>query len=196
LTVGRPKQFGAARTAVLAAADRLFYERGIAAVSLDAVAKEAGVTRRTLYYHFTSKDRLVAAYLTRRAASSHAFVEQAAQGSASHVRAILAVFSALERWFCTREFRGCALTNAVGERGETIVVAGPITRRHKLAICDWFVTTSRAAGAGDPVALGEMLMLLFDGALTSATTRRSPESAVRARSAAELLMIAHGLDAA
>ena len=127
--------------------------------------------------------------------SSRARIERAVENSESHVSAILAVFSALERWFRTRQFRGCALTNAVGECGDTVVVAGPITRRHKLAICEWFVTTSRAAGAKDPVALGEMLMLLFDGALTSATTRRSPAGALRAREAAAVLIRAHGVSA-
>jgi AcrR family transcriptional regulator len=37
-----------------------------AAVSVDAVAAKAGVTKRTLYYHFKSKDDLVAAYLAAR----------------------------------------------------------------------------------------------------------------------------------
>jgi AcrR family transcriptional regulator len=146
-----------------------------------------------LYYHFASKERLVATYLERRDRASRALLEGAARASRSHAEAALAVFDALERWFRTREFRGCALTNAVGEGGETVIVAGPITRRHKLAIRAWFVQTCTAAQAREPVALGEMLMLLFDGALTSATTRRSPAIAARAREAAALLMQAHGL---
>ena len=36
------------------------------AVSVDAVAEKAGLTKRTLYYHFKSKDDLVAAYLAAR----------------------------------------------------------------------------------------------------------------------------------
>ena len=47
-----------ARTSVLAAADRLFYEHGIHAVGVDAIADAAGVTKRTLYYHFATKDAL------------------------------------------------------------------------------------------------------------------------------------------
>ena len=137
---------------------------------------------------------MVAAYLDRRDQTSRALIDGAARASRSHAEAVLAVFGALERWFRTREFRGCALTNAVGEGGETVIVAGPITRRHKLAIRAWFVQTCTAARAREPLALGEMLMLLFDGALTSATTRRSPAVAARAREAAALLMRAHGLE--
>ena len=51
---------------IVAAANKLFYDEGIRSVGVDAVAAKAGVTKRTLYYHFKSKDDLVAAYLAAR----------------------------------------------------------------------------------------------------------------------------------
>jgi len=51
---------------IVAAGSKLFYAEGIGRVSMDAVAEKAGVTKRTLYYHFRSKDDLVAAYLDSR----------------------------------------------------------------------------------------------------------------------------------
>src|SRR6201990_687060 len=54
------------RERILGAASKLFYSDGIRAVSVDAVAEKAGLTKRTLYYHFRSKDDLVAAYLEAR----------------------------------------------------------------------------------------------------------------------------------
>src|SRR6266568_127787 len=51
---------------ILAAADKLFYARGIRAVGVDTVAAGAGVSKRTLYHHYPSKDALIAAYLTAR----------------------------------------------------------------------------------------------------------------------------------
>eukprot|EP01042_Synura_sphagnicola_P025991 gene25991-33453_t len=48
------------RARIIEAASKLFYGEGIRAVSVDAVAEKAGVTKRTLYYHFESKDELVA----------------------------------------------------------------------------------------------------------------------------------------
>src|SRR5688572_29540702 len=51
---------------ILSAADRLFYAQGIRAVGVDTVAAEAGVSKRTLYNHYPSKDALIAAYLTAR----------------------------------------------------------------------------------------------------------------------------------
>src|SRR3954463_15578240 len=51
------------RERIISAANTLFYNDGIRGVSVDAVAAKAGVTKRTLYYHFKSKDDVVGAYL-------------------------------------------------------------------------------------------------------------------------------------
>ncbi len=48
------------RQAVLDAAATLFMAQGYGAVSMDAIAREAGVSKATLYAHFTSKDVLFA----------------------------------------------------------------------------------------------------------------------------------------
>lgn len=54
---GRPKD-PAKREAILAAAKRLFIERGYSASSMDAIAAEAGVSKLTVYSHFTDKETL------------------------------------------------------------------------------------------------------------------------------------------
>ena len=46
------------RVALLAAAERLFLERGVAHTSLDQIAREAGVTRGAVYWHFQNKAHL------------------------------------------------------------------------------------------------------------------------------------------
>ena len=47
---------------ILSAAYRLFYKQGFSRVSVDAIADLAGVTKRTIYYHFDSKDEIVTSY--------------------------------------------------------------------------------------------------------------------------------------
>ena len=56
---------------IISAASRLFYSEGIRAVGVDAVAEKAGVTKKTLYYHFKSKDDLITAYLAARDQPNH-----------------------------------------------------------------------------------------------------------------------------
>ncbi len=49
---------GGTRDAIMEAAERLFFERGFGAVSMDELAESAGVARRTLYNQFTSKEEI------------------------------------------------------------------------------------------------------------------------------------------
>ena len=51
----------AKKLAVLKAALRLFLEQGFSATSMDAIAREAGVSKATLYAHVKSKEELFAA---------------------------------------------------------------------------------------------------------------------------------------
>lgn len=52
---------GHARTAILAAAERLFLSRGYQGVGLEEVAETAGVSRQAVYNHFSSKSGLLLA---------------------------------------------------------------------------------------------------------------------------------------
>lgn len=49
---------GGSRDAIVAAAERLFLERGFGAVSMDELAEAAAVARRTLYNQFASKEEI------------------------------------------------------------------------------------------------------------------------------------------
>ncbi|MGH8109774.1 MAG: TetR/AcrR family transcriptional regulator [Arenimonas sp.] len=57
---GRPKDLEK-RAAILAAAQTLFPSKGYDAVSMDAIAQAAGVSKLTLYSHFKDKDALFGA---------------------------------------------------------------------------------------------------------------------------------------
>ncbi|WP_339531621.1 TetR/AcrR family transcriptional regulator [Pseudomonas mucidolens] len=57
---GRPKDM-AKRQAILDAAQTLFLSNGYASTSMDAVALEAGVSKLTVYSHFTDKETLFTA---------------------------------------------------------------------------------------------------------------------------------------
>lgn len=57
---GRPKDM-AKRQAILDAAKILFLSNGYASTSMDAVAVEAGVSKLTVYSHFTDKETLFSA---------------------------------------------------------------------------------------------------------------------------------------
>ncbi len=58
-----PEAVSAKRRAILDAAAELFLAQGYGAVSMDAVARAARVSKATLYAHFGAKDRLFAAIM-------------------------------------------------------------------------------------------------------------------------------------
>jgi len=56
---------GTSRDAIVGAAERLFLKRGFDGVSMDDLAAEAGVARRTLYNQFASKEDILREMLLR-----------------------------------------------------------------------------------------------------------------------------------
>ena len=96
---------------ILETADRLFYLQGIRAVGVDTIAAEIGISKRTLYNHFPSKDELIAAYLERR-------FTKAPASDKPPVEQILGTFDRIERGFAAKGFRGCPFVNAVAELGK------------------------------------------------------------------------------
>lgn len=62
---GRPKIADAVsiQSDIIAAAKHLFFEQGVAATGMDAIAKAAGITKQTLYARFPNKDELYRAVI-------------------------------------------------------------------------------------------------------------------------------------
>ncbi len=57
----RNRGFEETHTTLIDVAVRLISEKGVEALSLAEVAREAGVNRTTVYYHFSDRDALIAA---------------------------------------------------------------------------------------------------------------------------------------
>lgn len=55
------EELGGKAEAILAAAEREFLARGFGAVTMDAIAREASVSKATVYAHFTGKEELFGA---------------------------------------------------------------------------------------------------------------------------------------
>src|ERR1700761_5027344 len=82
----------AKKQAVITAALRLFLEQGFGATSMDAIAREAGVSKATLYAHVKNKEELFAHIVTSCAAQLVA-LHPGFENQASDVRAELLAFA-------------------------------------------------------------------------------------------------------
>src|SRR5262245_22041723 len=103
---GRPAQRQPMKERILDTAERLFYGAGIRATGVDTIAAEVGISKRTLYNHFPSKDALIAAYLKRGFYTPNASERPA-------LDQILRTFDRMEKGFAEKSFRGCRFVNAV-----------------------------------------------------------------------------------
>jgi len=146
------------RERILETADRLFYGQGIRAVGVDTVAAEIGISKRTLYNYFPSKDELIVAYLSRR-------LRPTPPSDLPPVQQILGNFERLERTFAAGVFRGCPFVNAVAELGDESAGARKIAVAFKENRRQWLCRLTRELGAADPDFLATQIAILIDGAI-------------------------------
>jgi AcrR family transcriptional regulator len=171
---------------ILDTAGRLFYGQGIRAIGVDTIAAEIGISKRTLYNHFPSKDELILAYLSRHflepKTSDRPLLEQ-----------ILRYFDWLERWFATDTFRGCPFVNAVAELGDPTHPGTQMAVAYKERRRLWLRDALTQLNVADPDTLATQVAILVEGAIIAALVRGDPGMARAAKAAARILLTAAGV---
>jgi AcrR family transcriptional regulator len=183
-----------ARRKLLDVAGALFYREGIGTTGVDRISAEAGVSKRSLYQHFATKDELVAAALADFGPAILERYVPVDDDVAPPRQKILSVFDALRRWSRAPEFRGCPFLNVSTELADPLHPARAVARDYKLRLLHYFTRQARIGHANRPQALAEQLLMVFDGAISWAVMNCSPVPD-SARAAAEILLDAHGLTA-
>ncbi|MEQ3551322.1 TetR/AcrR family transcriptional regulator [Pseudonocardia nematodicida] len=168
---------------VLDVAARLFYERGLHAVGVDLIAAESGVTKRTLYDRFGSKNALVTAYLEERDERWRDRVRARLDELDEPARRVLAPFDVLVTWVPDNP-RGCAFVNASAELPDAGHPARAVVVGEKEWLRELFRTELAAAGAPDPGPAALTLLLLHEGALAAAGAAGMDDAPGAARRAA------------
>ncbi|SMH44818.1 transcriptional regulator, TetR family [Rathayibacter oskolensis] len=176
----------APRDAILAAADRLYYERGIQSVGMDELRTAAGVSLKRLYSEFASKEAVVVAVLQGRHEHWTAGVLARVESASGARDKLLAIYDFLFDWFSEDSFRGCGFINAFGELGSSNPAVAQLAREHKESFQRFLATLAEGAGGG--AELAAQLAILAEGAQTTAAIAGTPESALHARRAAEILI--------
>ena len=178
-----------AHDALLGATSELTYQDGITGTGVDAIAARAGVTKRTLYQHFGSKDRLVAEALEDRNRRALLALETNARRRSEETGdpAILALFDVIENALRTKSKAGCAFINAsleINRPGHPIREAALAHLRARERLVHQLLTE---AGVEDP-DLSAQVTLLVDGAYAVGGSRRDPTAARHAKAAAAALL--------
>ena len=178
------------RERIVSAASKLFYAEGIRAVGVDAVAEAAGVTKRTLYYHFKSKDDLIAAYLEGRDQPNlklfQKWFSEAEGGVASRVEGI---FFNLAHAARHPKWKGCGFLRPPAELAS--MPGHPAIRigaAHKKKFEDWLRQAFEAEGIVEAEELARQVLLLLDGSFAVVLLHRDPSYMETAGAAAASLV--------
>src|ERR1700728_4313789 len=153
------------RDRIFETACELFYQHGIRAVGVDAIATEAGTNKMSFYRSFESKEELVLQYLREQEREFwKRWDDVVGPYSGNPRQQIEALFAshveAIEETTC----RGCALGNVAAEISDEDDALSQVVRGHKNEVRTRLRAMARELGARDPGALGDALLLLMDGA--------------------------------
>lgn len=161
-----PRERRHTRQKLLDAAYALFYCDGFTRVGVDTIAEAAGVTKRTLYAHFESKDALLAAVLEDQNPRVLAGIARWADEAADLGEFIDSLFGALAHWAREKRWRGSGFTRVAMELADQPGhPARAAARRHKAMLEAWLAERLAALGAADPPGLARQLQVLMEGAM-------------------------------
>ncbi|MVM36813.1 TetR family transcriptional regulator [Spirosoma sp. HMF3257] len=150
------------RERIIDTASRLFYKQGYNLTGINQLIDEAGVAKASLYQHFSSKEELLIAYLTKT--SSEWFIQLN-----SHVAPydtpkakVLAAFDLLLNFSEEVSFRGCNFQNIISEVPQESESVRAVIRNHKARMRQFFTDLLAETAQAE---LADAVTVLFEGAL-------------------------------
>jgi AcrR family transcriptional regulator len=180
------------RDRIMKTAGDLFYRYGIHAVGVDSIAREAGTNKMSFYRNFASKDELVAEYLRAEEREGLLWWDETLAAHAGNPRLqVESLFDVLVKNTCEKDSRGCALANAAVEITEPDHPARPIIEKYKADMRRRFRKLAHDMNAREPDALGDSLMLLWEGAYLTRVTMGAQGPVQGAAKAARVLIGAY-----
>lgn len=156
------------KSRILNAAYALFWKNGLVRASLDDIAEQADITKRTLYQHFRSKDDLMAEVLTQAGDLAMQQLQRYFDRPPERPEAMIdALFTQLAQWAAAPRFTGAGFTRVAIELADLPGhPARTIARRHKKTVEALLGGLLDQAGVACAVERAREVMLLWEGSLT------------------------------
>ncbi|MHA5054558.1 TetR/AcrR family transcriptional regulator [Streptomyces sp. SD15] len=184
-TTAPPAAAAAPRERLLEAAALLFYREGVH-VGVEALCRAAGVSKRSMYQLFTSKDEVLAASLERAALTYWEALNPREDDRPPRAR-ILYIFEQLESLSRSPSYRGCPLVATAVELKDPEHPASMVARRFKDMLTNYFHQEARRADVPDPEQLARQLTVVFDGSSVRAVVQAQPLHGLAVTTATTLL---------
>ena len=183
------------RQQIIDAAYTLFYQIGFIRTGVDAIANAAGITKRTLYQHFKSKDELIEAVLEHQ---HHMALERirwwADRLSGKPDQMVIKLFEQLSDWAGRAEWQGSGFTRAAVEFADQPGhPARKAARRHKHELEMYLVEKFGAQNLENTAELVREILMLIEGCQSLVLIHGSLDFVDAARNAALILVQNHQL---
>ena len=176
----------AERDRVIEVADALYNRRGIQSVGMDELRQASGQSLKSIYGLFPSKAAIILAVLDRRHEVWTAGLTAQVGLTADPRLKLLAIYDFLAAWFDEDTFNGCGFINAFAELGAVAPEVAGRAREHKASFQRYVAELAAQAQASPELA--PQLVILAEGAQTSAAISGTAAAAGHARSAAVILI--------
>lgn len=179
------------RERLLSAAAELFYRDGVG-VGVDALCKAAGVSKRSMYQLFGSKDDVLAASLERSGPGYQDLLLPPPDDPRPPRALLLHVFERLDQLSANSGYQGCPFVSTATELKDPDHPASLVARRFKQDLTAFFQAQAVRADAPSPETLARQLTVVFDGASARAVVQAQPLDGL-ATATATVLLDAAGL---
>lgn len=177
------------RDEIVRQAYRIFYENGFHATGVDSLMADSGISKRTVYKYFRSKEELICAAVDYYNQKTFKLVAEELDKRAKDPRGkILAIFDLRRDILAGGDFSGCFAINAKleyeGKNKEIEAACAAFSAGLEKAV----LQLCTAAGAKRPQALARQLMILVQGTIVYGQSQRDPGVADAAKETAKMLL--------
>jgi len=173
------------------AAYELFSRHGVRVVGVDAIVARSGVAKRTLYFHYPSKEKLVLAFLRRREELwTRGWLQEAVERhGGSPAERLLAVFDMFNSWFHRSDYEGCAFIRVLFEHDDPKHPIRKSTEDHIRTVRDFVRQLAEEARVRDPDGFARQWQIVMMGSIIAAYA--GDRDAARRAKKLGVLLLAH-----
>ncbi|MDO5680412.1 MAG: TetR/AcrR family transcriptional regulator [Pelistega sp.] len=158
--------------AILSASCSLFYKNGFHATGVDLLASNAGITKKTLYKHFATKDTLISATLAHRHTWFTDRLMTALKSDLPTLKHSTAhkYLKFITDWCNDSTFSGCMFINTCAEFSESDHAHHIQAQTHKKFILETLTEHLRKEGLQHPQQQAKLLFVFGEGLIVAAQT--------------------------
>jgi AcrR family transcriptional regulator len=166
-----------------------FYRHGFRATAVDKMLADSGISKRTVYKYFRSKEDLIAAAIDYYQAITlrHIAEELAARASDAREK-LLAIFDLKYEAFEQGNYSGCFAINAKLEYAGKIPEIERASSSFFIELEKFILSLCKEAGCKNPPATATQITLLLEGTIVHAQAQRNSSIALVSREMARSIL--------